>query len=70
MHPDTFRHVHHARTADLQREATADRRASAAPHTDLPTRDVRAQVGWALVELGLRLVRTSGDTRFRTADVS
>ncbi|MFJ2741577.1 hypothetical protein ACIO3O_18155 [Streptomyces sp. NPDC087440] len=78
MHPDTFRHVHQARSADLRREATADRRAAAAPHPDLSRHDVRSQLGWALVELGLRLVRTAGDTRlhttgdtrFRTAHVS
>ncbi|MCX5200908.1 hypothetical protein OG897_05450 [Streptomyces sp. NBC_00237] len=70
MHPETFRHLHNARSNDLQRQAAADRRAAAAPKADLPRKDVRSQLGWALVELGLRLVRTSGDARFRTASAS
>ncbi len=71
MHPDTFHHLHHARSADLRREATAHRRAAEAQHPGVPDhRDVRAQLGWLMVELGLRLVRTADDTRFRTARVS
>ncbi|MFJ4877846.1 hypothetical protein ACIP93_21890 [Streptomyces sp. NPDC088745] len=71
MHPDTFHRLHHARSADLRREAGTHRRAAEAQHPGLPGhRDVRTQLGWALVELGLRLVRTADDARLRTARVS
>ncbi|MFI5807770.1 hypothetical protein [Streptomyces sp. NPDC051561] len=80
MHPETFRHVHAARSAELQRQAAAHDRARALTRQDAshrtahrPYRALRTQLGWKLVELGLRLVRTagsgtgSGEHRFRTA---
>ncbi|MFF0743200.1 hypothetical protein ACFYVL_22690 [Streptomyces sp. NPDC004111] len=70
MHPETFRHLHAARSTDLRREAAAHNRARACG-PDSARRTLRTQLGWTLVELGLRLVRTTGsgtaETRLRTA---
>ncbi|WP_223774880.1 hypothetical protein [Streptomyces sp. 135] len=53
MHPDVHLMLHHARAEELRREA--------------PARDSRARLGarlgWTLVELGLRLVSSSGPSR-------
>ncbi|MGX2996954.1 hypothetical protein JNUCC64_22250 [Streptomyces sp. JNUCC 64] len=49
MHADIHLMMHHQRAAELWREA-APRRASAPRGPDLRTR-----LGWALVEVGLRL---------------
>lgn len=51
MHPETHLALHHARAAELRAEADAHRLAAAARHP----RDFRTRLGWALVEVGLRL---------------
>ncbi|MCX4847720.1 hypothetical protein [Streptomyces sp. NBC_00893] len=51
MHPDTHLRLHHLRAAELRLSATEFRLKSAAPGADLRTR-----LGWALVELGLRVL--------------
>ncbi|MFF4307925.1 hypothetical protein [Streptomyces sp. NPDC001601] len=51
MHPETHLALHHARAAELHAEADAYRLAAAARHP----RDLRTRLGWALVEVGLRL---------------
>ncbi|MFJ6700763.1 hypothetical protein ACIQM4_32600 [Streptomyces sp. NPDC091272] len=72
MHVDSFLHLHAVRSADLRREAAAERLARSAARARSHGHDVRGQLGWALVELGLRLVRTTAggaaaENRFRTA---
>ncbi|MEU9996836.1 hypothetical protein [Streptomyces sp. NPDC050848] len=49
MHADVHLLLHDLRAAELHR-AAADTQAHPLPHTP-----VRTQLGWALVELGLRL---------------
>ena len=51
MHPDTHLALHHTRAAELRAQAEAHRLATEAkqPH------DLRARLGWTLVEVGLRL---------------
>lgn len=51
MHPDTHLLLHSLRAAELRRYATEFGLQSAVPGTDLRTR-----LGWALVELGLRVL--------------
>ncbi|MFD0342566.1 hypothetical protein ACFVH0_28470 [Streptomyces sp. NPDC127117] len=51
MHSDTHLLLHSLRAAELRWYATEFERASTAPDTDLRTR-----LGWALVELGLRIL--------------
>lgn len=53
MHPETHLALHHTRAAELHAEADAYRLATASRHR----RDLRlrARLGWALVEIGLRL---------------
>ncbi|MFE4664171.1 hypothetical protein ACFRI7_08295 [Streptomyces sp. NPDC056716] len=50
-HPETFLALHHARAAELRADADAYRLARTARRP----RDLRARLGWTLVELGLRL---------------
>ncbi|MFE2045395.1 hypothetical protein ACFXAZ_31660 [Streptomyces sp. NPDC059477] len=50
-HPETFLALHHARAAELRADADAYRLALTARRP----RDLRARLGWTLVELGLRL---------------
>ena len=54
MHPETHLALHHARAAELRAEADAYRLAAEARHL----RDLRARLGWALVDVGLRLAAT------------
>ncbi|MFI6641625.1 hypothetical protein [Streptomyces sp. NPDC050504] len=72
MHPYTHLRLHEARAAEL--------RADAGPHplsptlTSAPTPantrghrpDLRARLGWTMVELGLRLVRDQQPSGLRT----
>ena len=51
MHPETHLALHHVRAAELRAEADAYRLAAAARCP----RDLRTRLGWALVEVGLRL---------------
>ncbi|MEV0528066.1 hypothetical protein AB0I66_32045 [Streptomyces sp. NPDC050439] len=53
MHPDVHLLLHHTRAAELHRAAPL--RGSRPP--------IRTQLGWTLVELGLRLVSSSGPYR-------
>nr|WP_078594931.1 hypothetical protein [Streptomyces sp. NRRL S-920] len=53
MHPDIHLRLHHDRAADLRRAAPPRRRRPR----------LRTQLGWTLVELGLRLVSSSGPRR-------
>ncbi|MFD3652725.1 hypothetical protein [Streptomyces sp. NPDC058620] len=48
MHPDIHLQLHTYRSAELHREAAALRPAR---------RGIKAQLGWALVEFGLRLTQ-------------
>ncbi|MFF0060739.1 MULTISPECIES: hypothetical protein [unclassified Streptomyces] len=48
MHPDIHLRLHHLRAAELHERALAHRPQRA---------DIRTQLGWTLVELGLRLVQ-------------
>ncbi|MFI9585158.1 hypothetical protein ACIHCQ_25655 [Streptomyces sp. NPDC052236] len=54
MHADIHLQLHELRAAELRREAAEIRslRAARAPRGDL-----RTQLGWTLVELGLHLIR-------------
>ncbi|MFE7773178.1 hypothetical protein ACFU5O_04610 [Streptomyces sp. NPDC057445] len=52
MHSDIHLHLHELRARELHREATTTRPRSVAPRRAV----LRAQLGWALVSLGLRLV--------------
>ncbi|MFJ8535453.1 hypothetical protein [Streptomyces sp. NPDC093591] len=54
MHPENHLALHHARAAELRAEADAYRLAAEARHP----RDLRTRLGWALVEVGLRLAAT------------
>ncbi|NEB04845.1 hypothetical protein [Streptomyces sp. SID13726] len=51
MHPETHLALHHARAADLRAEADAYRLAAEARQPY----DIRARLGWTLIEMGLRL---------------
>lgn len=59
MHPDAHLYVHHARAAELHHARAAElrRAATAGRPRGVP---LRSQLGWTLVELGLRLVSSSG----------
>ncbi|MFB8249061.1 hypothetical protein ACFC5X_28970 [Streptomyces sp. NPDC055952] len=48
MHPDIHLALHHARAAELRAEADA-------PRTAAGGAALRTRVGWALVEVGLKL---------------
>ncbi|MGW1550024.1 hypothetical protein [Streptomyces sp. NPDC002346] len=50
MHPDTHLTLHHLRAAELRQQASEFR----APRP--PRAGLRAQLGWTLVELGLRIL--------------
>ncbi|MBZ3907590.1 hypothetical protein WB401_34975 [Streptomyces brasiliscabiei] len=54
MHPETHLALHHVRAAELRAEADAYRLAVAARRP----RDLRARLGWTLVEVGLRMAAT------------
>ncbi|QEU94088.1 hypothetical protein CP970_27130 [Streptomyces kanamyceticus] len=53
MHADIHLALHHVRAAELHRTAPTRR----------PAPRFRDQLGWTLVELGLRLVSSSGPSR-------
>ncbi|AZM53519.1 hypothetical protein DMA15_13805 [Streptomyces sp. WAC 01529] len=55
MHPDIHLRLHHDRAAKL--------RHAAPPRRTRPHPRIRTQLGWTLVELGLRLVSSSGVRR-------
>ncbi|MFF1546333.1 hypothetical protein [Streptomyces sp. NPDC058291] len=57
MHPDTHLALHRVRAAELRAEADAHRLAVAARLTGESANPagLRTRVGWALVEVGLRL---------------
>ncbi|WP_433547435.1 hypothetical protein ACQPZG_21940 [Streptomyces sp. CA-294286] len=63
-------HLHATRSAELRAEAAAHRLARSSSPRTAAQHLVRTQLGWALVELGLRLIRTAApgphDHRFRT----
>ncbi|WRZ92647.1 hypothetical protein OHB54_28500 [Streptomyces sp. NBC_01007] len=54
MHPETSLQLQHVRAADLRAEADAYRLTAGARNP----RQLRARVGWTLVEVGLRLAST------------
>lgn len=54
MRPEIHLALHHVRAAELRAEADAYRLAAAARRP----RDLRTRLGWALVEVGLRLAAT------------
>lgn len=54
MHPETHLALHRIRVAALRAEADERRLAAAARHPRRP-RPFRTRLGWALVEVGLRL---------------
>lgn len=51
MHPESHLILHHTRAAELRAEAGAHRLAADARRPS----ELRARLGWALVEIGLRL---------------
>ncbi|CAM5743838.1 hypothetical protein SALBM311S_04395 [Streptomyces alboniger] len=51
MLPDTHLALHHARTTELQAQATAHGLAARAR----ARQDLRSRLGWTLIEVGLRL---------------
>ncbi|MEU7646575.1 hypothetical protein AB0B59_18265 [Streptomyces huasconensis] len=53
MHPDVHLMLHHTRATELQRSAPVRN----------PRSRLRDRCGWTLVELGLRLVNSSGPAR-------
>jgi hypothetical protein len=70
MHSDIHLHLHAARAAELRREAggQAVRRDTPPPGPPRPSRrDLRRELGWALVELGLRLVNRPVQSEARPA---
>ncbi|MDQ0943099.1 MULTISPECIES: hypothetical protein [unclassified Streptomyces] len=54
MHSDIHLQLHALRAAELRAEAAMYRR---------PRKDLRTQLGWTLIELGLRLVRQQPPAR-------
>ncbi|MFE1550454.1 hypothetical protein [Streptomyces sp. NPDC058718] len=52
MHADIHLQLHALASAELRREAAADRTCEP---TRTPTTPLRIQLGWKLVELGLRM---------------
>nr|WP_078965826.1 hypothetical protein [Streptomyces aureocirculatus] len=54
MHPDVHLYLHRTRAAELTRAATV---------RPEPRAPIRSQLGWTMVELGLRLVSSSGPAR-------
>ncbi|MGW2561697.1 hypothetical protein ACWCXB_21070 [Streptomyces sp. NPDC001514] len=57
MHADIHLRLHELRAAELHREAAAGRHRPAVAHRPRSPRGaLRAQLGWTLVELGLRMV--------------
>ncbi|MCS0638439.1 hypothetical protein NX801_22835 [Streptomyces sp. LP05-1] len=56
MHPGIHLALHHARAAELRAEADAYRLVGAIRRPQ----DLRTRLGWALVEVGLRLATTPG----------
>ncbi|MFD7547299.1 hypothetical protein ACFV0R_20005 [Streptomyces sp. NPDC059578] len=58
MHPEVHLMIHRQRAVELRQEAAPYARASPRPRTGRPTgrrSELRTRLGWALVELGLRL---------------
>ncbi|MFC9680278.1 hypothetical protein [Streptomyces sp. NPDC056948] len=55
MHPDIHLALHHARAAELRAEAGAP-----GPVRARHTHNLRARLGWTLVEVGLRLATRPG----------
>ncbi|MGW6392080.1 hypothetical protein ACWFR1_16610 [Streptomyces sp. NPDC055103] len=55
MHADIHHQIHQLHAAELHHEAAASARAQAASHALTPTPPLRVQLGWMLVELGLRM---------------
>jgi hypothetical protein len=55
MLPETHLVLHHARATELHTRVAAHRLATTAPRP----RDLRARLGWTLVEVGLRLATTA-----------
>ncbi|MFB7589535.1 hypothetical protein [Streptomyces sp. NPDC056169] len=53
MHADIHLHLHALTSAELRHEAAADRTYE---FTRTPATPLRIQLGWKLVELGLRMV--------------
>ncbi|MEU2430504.1 hypothetical protein ABZ611_13510 [Streptomyces sp. NPDC007861] len=62
MHADIHLRLHELRAAELRREA-----ATVLPRKAAPRRALRDQLGWALVEVGLRLVAERPTRPTRTA---
>ncbi|NUQ95211.1 MAG: hypothetical protein HOY79_01165 [Streptomyces sp.] len=56
MHAETHLALHHARATELRAEADAYRLFAAVQHRW----DLRARLGWTLVEVGLRLAAAPG----------
>jgi len=54
MHPDTHLQLHHLRAAELRAQADTHRLATEAKRPS----ELRARLGWTLVEVGLRLAAT------------
>lgn len=52
MHPDTHLQLHRIRSAELRLQADHFR----LDHQRTPRKDLRARLGWTMVELGLRLI--------------
>ncbi|MFE0653593.1 hypothetical protein ACFVZH_34030 [Streptomyces sp. NPDC059534] len=68
MHADIHLQLHGLHAAELHRQAAATR--SRTPlHAPAPTPALRVQLGWKLVEFGLRLATPgpTATTRFTTA---
>ncbi|KIF74636.1 hypothetical protein QR77_12970 [Streptomyces sp. 150FB] len=70
MHSDIHLHLHTARAAELRHEAAGH---AALGHTPPPgaarssRSGLRSQLGWSLVELGLRLVNSPAQSGARAA---
>ncbi|GAA3484259.1 hypothetical protein [Streptomyces yanii] len=56
MHPDTHLMLQHLHGAELHRQADEFRMSLTARAPRAPHRTLRAQLGWGLVELGLRVL--------------
>ncbi|MEU6481465.1 hypothetical protein ABZ858_32255 [Streptomyces sp. NPDC047017] len=56
MHPETHLALHRARARELRSAADTHRLAADTPRAP---RELRARLGWTLVEVGLRLATTA-----------
>ncbi|WP_435969835.1 hypothetical protein [Streptomyces sp. Qhu_M48] len=60
MHADLHLRLHRLRAEELHRAAAEAARSRTAPHRPAPALALRVQLGWKLVEWGLRIATPTG----------